>query len=212
MGGTIVAMVVEYQPLPLPHDMPSQWPDEPTIVEMAVPADFEKLLLSRRARAHLLVLPRAVPPVHMTDEWTASKAIYDRGDITAADALGHEGVSIAVLHDPEERNDVVQLTGEIVVALGLFVAQSLAEHEIVAIYEYVKSVIGRVRAHFHERDEETPVVLSIDLLKVRTVAGAEVIAKRISGPAEPTADLLLEVIREANRSTALPPGSTTDGE
>jgi hypothetical protein len=64
----------------------------------------------------------------------------------------------------------------------------------------------------HERGYAGTPVLSVDVFEMRTVGGAEVRAQRISGPAESTAEFLLEALREANRPAAESSGSAMQGE
>src|SRR6266511_1180348 len=124
-GRDFVANV--YAPLPMPHDMPGEWPANPTIKEMSVPSEFEALLLSRRDRARLLVLPRAGPMMPRREDTAGSKPAYNDLDILTVRVLRRSGIDIDVLHDEDERRTSAQFGADLVIALGLFITQAIAE-------------------------------------------------------------------------------------
>jgi hypothetical protein len=104
------------------------------------------------------------------------------------------GVDVDFLHDEGERRLWGQFSADVVVALGIFVAQTLAEHEILAIYARLKDRAAAALAMLKERGRDDPaVVLSVDVLRARkTERGFEIVAKRVRGPAEQTVELVRE--------------------
>lgn len=183
----------------MPHDIPSCPPDEPVIQEMTVPSEFASLLLSRRDRAHVLVLPRALGLVYQKCNAT-SKAPYVDSDLIETSALRQRGVDIDTLHPREERGLYSQYSADVIIALGIFIAQVLAEHEIAAIYIRLRERIANGMTLLKQQgQEDVRVAMNINVLQAKkTSDGIEVVAKGISGPAEETADLLIKIIRALN--------------
>jgi hypothetical protein len=154
-----------YSPHPVTHDMPGEWPSVATIEERSVPKELTDLLLSRRDRARLLVLPRATPSVLRDDHRLASVPTYTDLDISAMMVLRRAGTNIKTLHDKDERNIVSQFSGDLVVALGLFIGQALAEVEIQRVYEYIRTRITSAHAHLvNANRNDRGVTLAIDVL------------------------------------------------
>ena len=191
--------IFSYRPLPMPHDMPSRLPDEPFVQEMIVPAEFAKLLVSRRDKAHVLVLPRALGSAYQGNN-SASKAPYVDLDLIEARVLRQRGVDIDTLHDKEERGLYSQFSADVIIAFGIFVAQVLTEHEITAIYIHLRQRVADVLTLLkHQGREDVRATTNINVLHAKkTSDGFEFVAKGISGPADQTTELVTRIIRELN--------------
>lgn len=183
----------------MPHDMPSRLPDEPVIQEMTVSSEFAELLLSRQEKAHVLVLPRAPGSTYQKTDAT-SKAPYIDLDLMETAALRKRGVDIDTLHDKEERGLHAQFGADVVISLGIFMAQMLAEHEITAIYAHLRQRVANALTLLKQQgQEDVRAAININVLRVKkTGDGFEIAAKGISGPAEETAELVIKIIRELN--------------
>jgi hypothetical protein len=192
-------MTIPYRPLPMPHDMPIRLSDEPIIQEMTVPSEFANLLLSRRDKAHVLVLPRALGSANQKCS-ASSKAPYIDLDLIETSSLRRRGVDIDTLHDKEEQRLYSQFSADVVIALGIFIAQVLAEHEITAIYTYLRQRIANALALLDQSgQEDVRTAMNINVLRAKkTSDGLEIVAKGISGPAEETTELVIRIIRELN--------------
>jgi hypothetical protein len=68
-----------------------------------VPPDFATLLLARRYRADLLVLPRRMASSQWSDNGEDHGSTYDAFDLRAMRMLRASGVSIDALHDEPQR-------------------------------------------------------------------------------------------------------------
>jgi hypothetical protein len=193
-------VMAAYVPLPMPHDMPARWPGEPIAEQASVSPGFADLLLSRRSLARVLVLPRAVDVTDEADHRSSPQAPYLDLDLMAMEDLRRAGVDIAPLHERGERVLVREFSAEVVVALGIFIGNALADHEIVAMYEYLKaSIADAIRERKGRGRDDVAVVLNVDVLSVeKTAKGLVVTATGIRGPADQTADLCIRIIREAN--------------
>jgi hypothetical protein len=191
-------MTTVYTPLPTTHEMPGRWPEKPTIVTSSVSPEFRDLLLSRRDRAQVLVLPRKTPSTFLSEADTEATQTYDEFDLLfATRALRASGVDIDALHDEAERRLAGQFGADVVIALGLFIAKAIGEVEIQSIYQYVKGRIAKAQAHLVTSGrDDVDVVLAVDLLRVRSSDGTEIEMRGVRGPAEPTADLLRAVLQE----------------
>lgn len=190
-----------YEALPMPHAMPHDWPEVPIIEDLTVTPDFGETLLSRRNRAHVLILPRDGSSLRWIPEFSdAARPVYCDRDTSSLFDLEDRGLKIAMLHEESERDDFGQKGAEVVVAMGLFIAQTLAEHEIVGLYQHFCERNARTADLLKERGrDDARVVLSIDVLYAKKTAGGfKIEAKGVKGPAQETVDLFARMIRELN--------------
>ena len=201
--GTMGTMQELYRPLPTSHNMPTRWPDVPTIVVQAVLPELAELLLARRNRARVMVLPRAAPPQLQDDP--QGKPVYADHDIFAVEALRRAGVNIDALHDQDERRMSVEFSADVAIAMGLFIAQAISEQEIQNIYRHVKVRIARTRTLLTERGrDDVGVALVVDVFRiVRRHDEVKIEMRGVRGPAEQTAELLREALREAGTESGL---------
>ena len=184
-----------YTPLPTSHNLPRDWPNEPAVTTSSVTPELRNLLLSRRDRAHVMVMPRATPPASVNERDAEQTSTYADLDLLAVETLRRGGVDIKTLHGEGERRVSAEFGADVVIALGLFLAQAISEEEILNIYRYVKARIWRARKQLAERDRKgDDVILAVDLLRVKEPNGTEIEVQGVRGPAEQTAELLREVL------------------
>jgi len=134
------------------------------------------------------------------EDTAGSKPAYNDLDILTVRVLRRSGIDIDVLHDEDERRTSAQFGADLVIALGLFITQAIAEEEIQNLYQYIKSRIADTRAHLTKLGrDDAGVVLAVDLLRVKSPDGTAVEMRGVRGPAEETAELLREALRGSNR-------------
>jgi hypothetical protein len=192
-----------YTPLPTTHNLPRDWPSEPTVTASSVSPELRSLLLSRRDRAHVMVMPRATLPASVDERDAEQTSTYTDLDLLAVETMRRGGVDISTLHDEGERRVSAEFGADVVIALGLFLAQAISEEEILNIYRYIKARVWRARKELAKRDRKgDDVILAVDLLRVKEPNGTEIEVQGVRGPAEQTVELFREVLGSPGQESA----------
>jgi hypothetical protein len=150
-----------------------------------VPGWANDLLLRRRDEAELLILPQRVRD---------GRGEYRDADLQGVRALHAAGVRVDWAHEESDRTFISEYGAGEVGAVGMFVAQALAQESIGEIYRWL---LARVRqalgGHRHEPNA-APFVIEVDRVKIEGNR-REIEGLRITGHDERVVDVAIALIQ-----------------
>ena len=156
------------------------------IVEwVQVPEWANDLLLRRRDEAELLVLPQRVRD---------GRGEYRDADLQGVRALHAAGVRVDWAHGESDRTFISEYGAGEVGAVGMFVAQALAQENIGEIYRWLLARVRQALGGHRHGPNTAPFVIEVDRVKIEGTR-REIEGLRVTGHDERVVDVAIALIR-----------------
>jgi hypothetical protein len=156
------------------------------IVEwVQVPGWANDLLLRRRDEAELLILPERVRD---------GRGEYRDADLQGVRTLHATGVRVDWAHEEPHRTFISEYGAGEVGAVGIFVAQALAQENIGEIYQWLLTRVRQALGGHRHGPNTTQFVIEVDRIKIDGTR-REIEGLRVTGHDERVVDVAIALIR-----------------
>lgn len=156
------------------------------IVErVRVPEWANDLLLRRRDEAELLILPQRVRD---------GRGEYRDADLQGVRALHAAGIRVDWAHGDSDRTFISEYGAGEVCAVGMFVAQAIAQENIGEIYRWLLTRVRQALGGHRPEPNTAPFVIEVDRVMIEDNR-REIEGLRVTGHDERVVDVAIALVR-----------------